>query len=275
MASGPVLHLGMIFSDLPTCDTFAVGSVGCCSWQGEESWQRGACGPSTVQALSRPELGTSVSAPEVSHQWFKPCEFRCSNLNFGSWELLRWERKCAFDYEWKEVPEPSSAIWKNKALIWPFCCTLKWDVGRRRGDESCPPQLLSSGVGATRYCCARRNATTWAWTWPRSVLANCFFSLRRALCGQKHFMSEGRDLRCASLAQRRCGRTGLGFNWHSAKPCLTHIWDCAGPLAITDVLYSLRVVFLVAMLCSFLWIPAGICLMRTELRKLSKSISVH
>lgn len=143
MASGPVLHLGMIFSDLPTCDTFAVGSVGCCSWQGEESWQRGACGPSTVQALSRPKLGTSVSAPEVSHQWFKPCEFQCSNLNFGSWELLRWERKCAFDYEWKEVPEPSSAIWKNKALIWPFCCTLKWDMGRR-GGESCPPSFLAA-----------------------------------------------------------------------------------------------------------------------------------
>lgn len=42
MASCPVLHLGMIFSDLPTCDTFAVGSVGCCSWQGQESLQRGA-----------------------------------------------------------------------------------------------------------------------------------------------------------------------------------------------------------------------------------------
>lgn len=84
------------------------------------------------------------------------------------------KRKCAFDYEWKEVPEPSSAIWKNRALIWPFCCTLKWDMGRREG-ESCPPQLLSSCVGATRYCCARRNTTTWAWAWPHSVLANCFF----------------------------------------------------------------------------------------------------
>lgn len=179
-------------------------------------------------------------------------------------------------------------IWlRVKRSAWAIFCNLKKQgsdlafllhikVGHgEEGGWILPSQLLSSGVGATHYCCARRNATTWAWTWPRSVLANCFFSLRRALCGQKHFMSEGRDLRCASLSQRRCGRTGLGFNWHPAKPCLTHIWDCAGPLAITEVLYSLRVVFLVAMLCSFLWIPAGICLMRTELRKLSKSISVH
>lgn len=68
MASGPALHLGMIFSDLPTCDTFAVGSVGCCSWQGVESWQRGACVPRTVQALHRPKLGTLAAVPEVFYQ---------------------------------------------------------------------------------------------------------------------------------------------------------------------------------------------------------------
>lgn len=56
---------------------------------------------------------------------------------------------------------------------------------------------------------------------------------------------------------------------------VTHIWDCSDPFSPTPVLWRLSVVFLVVMLCSFLWIPAGICLIWTERRKFSKSVSEH
>lgn len=56
---------------------------------------------------------------------------------------------------------------------------------------------------------------------------------------------------------------------------VTDIGDCLGPFSPTTVLWHLSVVFLVVMLCSFLWIPAGICLMWTVRRKFSKSVSEH
>lgn len=74
----------------------------------------------------------------------------------------------------------------------------------------------------------------------------------------------------AARSSQFCRAFTVAF--HQAVTC---IWDCSDPFSPTSVLWHLSVVFLVVMLCSFLWIPAGICLMWTEHRNFSKSISEH
>lgn len=155
------------------------------------------------------------------------------------------QRKYVFGCKPKELLEPSSAMWKSKDWIWPFCCTLKQNMGWREG-KSCPPQLLLY-LGITCNSCAHTCAVAWAWVWPT---ADCSLHTR-ALCGQKTFHNWGQRCALCLSGLEAVWRTGLGFNWHLAKPRLSSIWDCSGPLSIADVFWSLSVVFLVVVLCSF------------------------
>lgn len=102
------------------------------------------------------------------------------------------QRKCVFDYEWKGVPEPSSAIWK-KGFGLAFLLHRK--VGHREGgrENPYPLQLRSSNAGATWNCCAHANATAEPGLghikcWPTAE----FFPVSRALCDHKAFHEWGK-----------------------------------------------------------------------------------
>lgn len=181
----------------------------------------GAWGPSTVQALNTSKLGTSASAPGVSHWWFKPCEFQCSSLNFGSWEPLYWKENVYLIMSGKECLSHLQQL-EKKNLVWPFCCTEKWDTGR---ENCCSLWLCGSNLGAIWNDCAHANATTWAWAWPCSLLANCWVFLHVRSSVWAWSISWVREkteaVRCwlrGSVGE--LSGTGLGFNWHLTKPCL-------------------------------------------------------
>lgn len=135
------------------------------------------------------------------------------------------KRKCVFDYEWKGVPEPSSAIWKKGSGL---AFLLHRKVGHRKGgiENPCPLQLCSSNPGAIWNCCAHTNATTWAWAWPHSVLANCWFFLcvKSPVWPWGISRVRGETWVMACWLRGSVGElsgTGLRFNWHLAKP---HLW---------------------------------------------------
>lgn len=134
------------------------------------------------------------------------------------------KRKCVFDYEWKGVPEPSSATWKKE---FGLTFSLHREVGHREGgrENPCSLRLCSSNLGAIWNYCAHANATTWAWAWPCSVLANCWVFLHVRSSVWTWSISWVREKTEAVPCWLRgdvgeLSGTGLGFNWHLTKLCL-------------------------------------------------------
>lgn len=215
----------MIFSDLPTCDTFAVGSVGCCSWQGQEGLQRGAL-EHEDPVLPKPWTGPSW----VHQRWRQRCptgDLSHASFNVPAWTLALGshctEKKMCI---WLWVERSAWAIFSNlKKRVW-FDLFVAQKSGTQGGRENpCSLWLCSSNLGAIWNYCAHANATTWAWAWPCSVLANCWVFLHVRSCVWAWSISWVREKTEAVPCWLRgsvgeLSGTGLGFNWHLTKPCL-------------------------------------------------------
>lgn len=173
----------------------------------------GAQGPSTVQALYRSKLGTSASAPEVSHWWSKPCEFQCSSLNFVSWEPLYCKENVYLIMSEKECLSHLQQF-EKKDLVWPFCCTEKWGTGREGGRI---PTLSSSAV-ATRVQPGIAVPTQMLQPEPGLGHIKCwptaeFFPVSRALCDYKAFHEWGKRPKLCIAGSEAVWESWVELGW--------------------------------------------------------------
>lgn len=128
-----------------------------------------------------------LSKPWIAPSWVHQCQhqrcptgdlscvFQCSSLNFSSWEPPFWKENVYLIKSGKECLGhlQLESLKKGEGFGLAGFVPQKSGAQGRRGN-SCPFQLCSSNLGTTSNCCARANATTWAWAWLHSVLANCW-----------------------------------------------------------------------------------------------------
>lgn len=107
---------------------------------------------------------------------------------------------------------------KKQGLDLTFLLHIK--MGHEMEGGKILPSAAPPVPGITCNSCAHTNAVAWAWAWPT---ADCSLHTR-VLCGQKTFHDWGQRCALCLSGLEAVWRTGLGFNSHLAKPCLSSIW---------------------------------------------------